>query len=441
MKKAIISIIFISLSILILSCGDSTTTPPPADTGNGTTKSITSNEEGSITYNGFIVKLPFGAVPKLQNGDPGTVVISVNTSSTMEQGFPSLPSGYSRVSDFVKVGPEQFVFEMTLRIYLPAGAESSPTGLAVMGYFPETNEWKIVPSSNFTDNSSGAHYLNIDVLQLGYFVLVKSTNVSNPLPVPASGGVQWCTNDGEHFIILTIASVTLDPSYPPGYLSSYVSGLVGSTFVSPNIPGSPFPSDYCRGILPLGTYTFWVSMRHWMSNDIQTYSIPIPATISTSLNWPLPWVYNGGEGFTTIGCQLPNGGSWVAGRPTLWPPPTIPFGSGTMQATLTWVNTSGSATDLDLHLYGPNNLHIFYSSKTSANFSLDRDWMSETGNAIENIYSTTPTIPAGTYDVKVNHYSGASKQFNCRVIVNGSVTNYSGTLSSGEVTARTFTIQ
>lgn len=438
----IFTVIFIVLLLLILTgCSNDTTNPSDPGTGTGTTKTLTSDQEGSLSNNGFIVNIPVGAVPRLQNGNAGTVVFSINTSSTIEQGVAQLPAGYTRISDFVKVGPEQFIFNMTIRIYLPAGSESSPAGLVVMGYYPETNEWKIVPTNIGTNPSNNSHYLYIDVLKLGYFVLLKSTTADNPPMVPADGGIQWCNNDGQTFIILTVASATLDPVYPPGWASTYMAGLVGGTFISPNWPASPFPSDYCRGILPLGTYSFWVSTRHWMSDDIQTYSIPVPVTITNSLNWPLGWIYTIGDGWTIMGCQLPAGGTWVPGRPTNWPPPTQPFGTGTVQATLTWVNTQGSTTDLDLHLYGPNSIHVYFGAPTSTNFALDRDWTSALGNAIENIYSTTTTVPAGDYRIDVNHFSGVSKSFNCRVIVNGSVTNYSGTLSTGTVTARTFTIQ
>jgi len=86
-------------------------------------------------------------------------------------------------------------------------------------------------------------------------------------------------------------------------------------------------------------------------------------------------------------------------------------------------------------------LHIFYSARTSTNFTLDRDWTDPLGNAIENIYSTTPSIPSGNYEVKVKNYRGVNKSFNVRTILNGSSSNFSGSLSeSQEVTARTFTI-
>src|SRR5205085_5979574 len=142
----------------------------------------------------------------------------------------------------------------TIRVYLPAGSESSPTNLHVMGYFPEENSWKLIPSNFGTE--SGTHYLTVDVLKLGSFVIVKSATADNSMFSP-EGGVQMCGALDLNFYILTVKSATF---LEPGIGSFIAGGMIGRTFVSPNIPGSPFPSDFCRGIVPPGTYEFWVSV-------------------------------------------------------------------------------------------------------------------------------------------------------------------------------------
>ncbi len=423
-----------ALLVYFNSCGNDTTVTPE-ENGTGTTQSLTSNDQGNISFDGFRMVFPVGTVPTQTNGSAGTVVFSLNSSSSIPTGLPSLPSGYTQIGKFLQAGPENFNFSSTIRVYLPAGSESSPTNLQVMGYFPEENGWKLIPPNFGTE--SGSHFLMVDVLKLGYFVIVKTPVMDNSSFSP-QGGVQWCSNDGLTFIILTVKSASFAD---PGIGALIAGGMIGRTFISPNIPGSVFPSDYCRGIVPLGTYEFWVSTRSFNSNDIQTYSLPVSVTVTNSLNWPLGWIYTAADGWTIFGCTLPQGGTWVPGRPTNWPPATVPFGSGTVQATLTWTNGSGTEADMDLHLYGPNNLHISWQNTTSANFALDRDWQSQDGAAIENIFSTTTTVPAGTYRVNVDHFSGAAKSFNCRVIVNGNVTNYSGNLQAGSVDVRTFTIQ
>lgn len=424
------------LFICFYSCSNDTTVAPPVTT-EGISQSLTSNDQGNISYNDFKLVFPVGTVPAQSNGSPGTVVFSLNSSSSLPGGLNALPAGYTQVGNFLQAGPDNFIFASTIKVFLPAGSESSPTNLSVMTYVPADNKWEIISSNSGTDSVSGKHYMMVDVLQLGYFVIVKNTSSDHSVCTP-QGGVQWCINDGLNFIILTVKSAVFsDPSI---CTSNIAGGMIGATFISPNIPGMVFPSDYCRGIVPVGTYEFWISSRSFSSNDIQTYSLPLPVTVTNSLNWPITWVYNGGEGWTIMGCNLPPGGTWMPGRPQNWPTPTIPYGSGTVQATLTWTNSSGTEADMDLHLYGPNNLHVFWQSPTATNFALDRDWQLQDGNAVENIYSTTTTVPSGSYRVNVAHFSGAAKSFNCRVIVNGSVTNYSGNLQDASVDVRTFTI-
>lgn len=251
------------------------------------------------------------------------------------------------------------------------------------------------------------------------------------------GGFECCTNDGLTFYIVTVKSVIFAN---PSVARLYPGGMVGATFVSPNTPGMVFPSDVCRGIVPLGTYEFWVSKRNFNENIIYTYSLPVTVPISKSLNWPLPWVYTGGEGWTRF-CVEP-GGTWIEGRPGTWPKPTIPYGSGSLQATLTWNNSSGNTADLDLHLYGPNGLHIYFLDQSTIDFELDRDWQSQHGNATENIYSLKKVMPSGDYTLKVVNFTGETKNFTARTILNGAVTNYSGSLTGedAEVTVKTFRI-
>ena len=53
---------------------------------------------------------------------------------------------------------------------------------------------------------------------------------------------------------------------------------------------------------------------------------------------------------------------WNDGRSDAWGTITTTYGTGKFQATLTWVNPSEAEhTDYDLHLYGPDNLHVFFT--------------------------------------------------------------------------------
>ncbi len=139
----------------------------------------------------------------------------------------------------------------------------------------------------------------------------------------------------------------------------------------------------------------------------------------------------------------PGSGNWVNGSPSNWPPPTVPMGTGKFQATLTWVNTSSSAVDLDLYLTLPNNEKVYFGHKVAndSSFALDVDFRYTLGNATENIYSLKNNLPSGTYKVEVNYWGGTgTKPYNVRILINGSVTNHSGSLSSGTALIRTFTL-
>ena len=238
---------------------------------------------------------------------------------------------------------------------------------------------------------------------------------------------------------ITIATATLTF---PSQAAWYSNGTpVGTNYASGSDPTGMTPINPCRAIIAQGIYTVWITKTTRMGYTFttETYSIPAPVTVSNPLIWD---GWGSSTGYVDI--VLPGGGTWVAGYPTNWPPPTVSYGTGAFQSTLTWVNPSGSTVDLDLHLYGPNSMHVYYGAKVFGDsiFVLDRDWTHPTGNAIENIYNAKGTMPSGTYQVKVNYYSGSTtKQFNCRVILNSNViASYSGSLTSGDVLIKEFTL-
>ena len=432
--------IFLFLSLFLNGCEkDSNPVNPgnPNPGGTGATKSFTSAENGSLDYEGFSLVIKTETVPRLQSNASGTVAFSINTSSSIDSGIAGLPAGYSIISKYLKAGPEAFYFNLPVQIYLPASGESSPQNLIVFKYSPNNQEWKIVTTSAI---DTAGKRIGIDILELGYFVLAKKLNADNTMSDFRQGGCVFDYQELWTNFILTVNTAALEK---PEQLALFANGFIGGTYSGPVFLGCP--EGKTKAIVPQGTISFWVSKTLCQGSDpqIYTYSLPASVTVSDPLNFNGWSTY---DAVTYVPFTLPAGGTWILGRPSggsgSWPPPTIPFGSGTFQATLTWYNSSGQITDLDLHLYGPDNLHIFYQNRTSANFELDRDWTSQTGNAIENIYSTTTSIPSGNYEVKVHNYSGVQKSFNVRVILNGASSNFSGTVSQGqEVTARSFTIQ
>jgi hypothetical protein len=156
--------------------------------------------------------------------------------------------------------------------------------------------------------------------------------------------------------------------------------------------------------------------------------------------------YNGSFARTreeAIGLGLIGGAAWGALIGWLiksdeWshihPETTLPAKlSSVFQATLTWTNNEQHSTDLNLHLYGPNGMHVYWLNPQSAdsNFILDHNWLRSYGNAIENIYSAR-SIPPGDYKVTVHHYSGDPANYNIRILRFGTVRNFAGNIFDNE---------
>jgi hypothetical protein len=433
MRKIYFVLILICFSIQIFTpgCSDDSVTPTTdPENGNGSTQSVTSDQRQTIEYDGFRMEVNTGTVPRLTSGSPGTVSFSLNTSSSIESGITPVPSTYSVIGKYLKAGPESFNFNSPIQLFFPAGSQPSPQDLAVLKYSDATQDWRIVTTSAI---DTAGKKIGIDALTLGYYVLVRQ-NLLDASDFRQGGCVYDCPMEPFMNYILTVQSVTPEKT---SILSQYSGGLIGQAYMGPIFLGCQ--TNKTKAIVPQGSISFWVTRSNCQANPpvIETYSIPAPVTVPDPLNF-IGWSTY--DAVTYVPFCLPAGGTWIAGRPENWPQPTVPVGTGTFQATLTWLNTSSNAADLDLHLFGPNNLHIFWQNTSSPNFSLDRDWQSQNGNAIENIFSTTATIPSGSYRVNVAHFSGFAKSFNCRVIVNGSVTNFASNLGGGSVDVRTFNI-
>src|SRR5947208_3688967 len=97
-----ISIVFLFSALFYFnSCGNDTTVTPPVTEGQGITQTVTSNDQGNISFDNFKLVFPVGTVPIQQNGSAGTVVFSMNSMSSMPSGLMSLPSGYTQIGKFL----------------------------------------------------------------------------------------------------------------------------------------------------------------------------------------------------------------------------------------------------------------------------------------------------------------------------------------------------
>jgi hypothetical protein len=107
--------------------------------------------------------------------------------------------------------------------------------------------------------------------------------------------------------------------------------------------------------------------------------------------------------------------------------------TGNPQITLFWNN----ASDLDLHIYSPNDCHLYYGNKNCGTGHLDRDanraCISTAETPPENIYWDVNQAPSGTYRVEVDYFQDCNSgptPYTVSVSKEGNVTTYSGTLNN-----------
>jgi hypothetical protein len=426
---------FLAASILCfasLSCSKDDQTPVvPAEpeTAIGT---FDSYHTGTIsTPSGNAIQIVAGAVPPDQNNNAAKVTFSIE--SPVAAPAP-IPSGATTKGDIVFFGPEGFNFRWPVRISLHYPDNANTDDLKILHFNASRSAWFVVPTSAIDVTRK---VISADVLELGHYVLATvSTGTRKALAEDSEGGFKYGGEPG-YYYSLTVRSVTFKyPAQAAWY--NLVGVCAGSTGSTPT--GGPGYPTHAR--LPQGSYQIWITrtLPGTLSNlpRVETYTVPVNGTINNPLRY---WGMGNEEGWTNLAGV--SGGEWREGRPSEWPQPTAPMGTGEFQATLTWVNTTAEITDLDLHLYGPNSMHVYWDNTSSSDGSiqLDRDWISDVGNAVENIYSVNK-MPAGSYTIKVDNFGGPAKQYNVRVIRFGTVKTYSGSLSESAdpIVLATFTV-
>ncbi|GBC92731.1 hypothetical protein HRbin15_01208 [bacterium HR15] len=115
---------------------------------------------------------------------------------------------------------------------------------------------------------------------------------------------------------------------------------------------------------------------------------------------------------------------------------------GNPQLSLMWNNTN----DLDLHCIEPTGVHIWFrnrrSERTGGELDVDAnaDPTRLTERPVENIYWTPGNAPQGEYEVYVHHFAnhGAPDptSYTLRIVANGRVREFRGSLRLGEESRR-----
>lgn len=422
MKDRISILLLGSAVALFSSClnsgEDTIVLPDREQTPEVSNQLISSSGWGKITAdNGSELTVPKLSVPKNEKGEDASVYFSLETSPTHSV---DLPRGMTPVGDYVKVEPFNFTFNVPLVLDLPLKGATDMDKLFVYRFDENTDTWKMVPISGIGSNGKS---VTVNVNDLGYYVLVRTTEIPEARRM---GGIRFVHPSGgeKYFYSLTILGV--ENKFGNEQERVAVGTLARTIQLN---DGGPSAMTYLTN-LPQGRYIILLSRERRNSfssemNQMEYYSKNFDITVESGMTIP-------------PGCELKltewggwaslylNGsdGNWIEGRPSIWGEVTKTYGKGEFQATLTWVNDNQRITDYDLHLYGPNGLHIYFSNKGTVNdaFNLDRDWTTPAGNAIENIYSIKDVFPAGEYVVKVHLYSGTTnRNFNVRIIQNNTV--------------------
>jgi len=386
-----------------------------SDDGEDATFIVSTDKSGIFHRNGYTFTIPTGAVPKGDNGNDGSVAFSVEKVPV--SGLPgSAPSGVDFVDGSgIFASPSNFVFGSPIVIDVPLNG-IDPGRACLYHWNSITGLWEVVPFSSI--NSDGT--ASVSVLELGYFVVGIRSAQSQ------MGGimVKKAQIPNGYYYYLTIV-----PSN--GVESSSVSFTSGGT-------------DLYMANVAMGSYQVQITRERRSSLDsqasvIESATVILPLEVRTALQ-PSGSSYSSYHGWTVLNLSDVR---WNNGRPSFWGEETVTYGTGVFQATLNWVNYDGSTTDYDLHLTTPNGNEVYYSNKKADGFELDRDVTSSIGNCTENIYSISETLPAGTYKVRVHHYSGVTgRSYNCRVIINGRVVRtYVGVTNSDYQEISTFTLQ
>lgn len=367
-----------------------------AEPDDDETQLVSSDNGLTFRRYGYTVIVPKGAVPRNSDNGPGRVAFSIQLSEDLPSAVPGNKTILERGN--VKIEPMNFTFISPITIKVPLRG-FDPSEISIYWYDGFQGKWVLIPFSKI--NADGT--VSITMIELGQFIVVRD---------PDASGREELSTGGIH-----IAKKYIQNGYIY-YLTLTPSNLFGS---SKSIAFSSNSEDLYMAGVELGNYTASITRERRRTSNDTAVSTETAFLGKVNVATPLrkgKGGYNTYTGWTEL--TLDDAG-WGDGRPKDWGDITITYGTGKFQATLTWVNSYSQAVDYDLHLTSPDG-EVFFAHRQAGSFELDRDWLEEAGNAVENIYSIKDTFTPGTYKVRVQLYDGKTGlRYNCRIIVNGTV--------------------
>lgn len=435
-KKGIIflvSLLFCLGAAALIGCGGGGDDGGSSDNGGGggttgstsATSNVTSTTSGTIqTQSGAAISVPSGAVPRNTTGAAGTVAFSIERALNVAA---TPPSGITRVGDMYHFGPEGMTFSTPVRVTIPVTGNINRDNIALYRINPTTGANERYPSTyDPTTNTVSA----------------MTYQFSPWYPGSGIGGTRDGKSDGcfkvdnsTTFQWRRVCVVNYTLKYPEQ--SSSLPAMANQGAISSLWSNSSCSSGWCNQgnwYLLQGTYNFCVDAQS-TPNGPYSHGFINGAAINSPWYYDAPTCSNLG-----IGISLPN-----AGECDCTPTPTPTFGTGGLQATLTWHSTP--SVDLDMWIIEPDGTKTFYGRTPSpSGGTLDRDNQCsnyEDGKP-ENIYYAT--APAGQYKIQINWFrtcsgSISSVPYTVRIVNKGTSKTYSGSISSGgTVTVDTITV-
>jgi hypothetical protein len=372
------------------------------------TGAVSSGHSGVIsTPLGARIRVPAGAVPQDSEGRDATVIFSIEQVTELAFGPPH---GQQAASSLYKFGPSGFVFAQPVEITLPL-----LEGIAPEGY--ELNLYRINPTTGMPEDFAGTYNILERSISAQTFHLsdwavgINTSETSNP----AAQGCVRVDNQTGDWLFLCVESSSLSNS---GWDAPYVPELNWSAMFGP--AGSAWPSTG-NWWLPQGTYTVCVERQDAFNENDYSYQLrEIVVDQPAERIWGSDPIYSASiEEFISV----PPGDPIADGQCGCLPEPTVPVGTGDVQVTLTWWNTS--EIDLDLWVIEPGGERCYFGNPiTATGGELDRDNLCgnyENGRP-ENIF--WESSPSGTYSVLVHWWSDcgngmSSQDFEVRVISPG----------------------
>ncbi len=424
------------------SCADdgSNIVGTPSVTMTSDTIRLNTLEGGSISYQNFELHILPYTIPFKSNGSPGEVTFKIEVGVIPPIPIDVTLGNLLPGSQFIKITPDNAFLNHPVHIKFPAINESNPEGLCILHYYEDSSKWKRVPLSEFDSKKK----IGIDVLKLGYFVLVYSNNIIdndskniksdinerksyskdkdfNIANLPSQGGIKFDITDNTYWYTLTIKSAILADNTQHNW---YINNLVGQVFSSTPSGISNTSSNAVYAVLPQGVYRFYVSRKKY-NEALTTNSFDVLVQVTN----PLQYSWAGNTGWQTLGNPQ---GNWETGKPPNWPPSTFgnnipntpnnpfPQDGQIIQSdsiTISWAGGDPDPGDIvkyDLYFGTNNPPPLFTSNISNTNYKI----IGLTTSSIyywriiaKDMFNATTTGPVWSFStpqITTNIYSGFS---------------------------------